>query len=313
MTVDSNMWILFAVLVTVLFILDFFVFNRKNEHVTVKKAASLSIFWIAAGLLFGVVVLFAYDTSTMVDYYAAYAIEKMMSVDNLFVFIIIFSYFAVPDEYQHKALFAGILGAVIFRLLFIFAGVQLIENFTPIMYVFGIILILTAIKTVMKKESTDSNTMDRNLYVRFFKRFIKVSDEYDGSKFLTRKNGVLMATPLLMTVLVLEMTDIVFAIDSIPAVLAITTNTFVIYSSNVFAILGLRSLYFALRGALGSLAYLKYGLGAILVFVGIKMILSVSDIHHFEPWQSLCIILTILAVTIILSVMMSRKKVPHRA
>jgi len=302
---ERGMWIFFIVLVAVLFFFDFFVLNRKKEKISVKKAVGLSVFWIAVGLLFGVVIFFVHDPDMAVTYYTAYAIEKMMSVDNLFVFMIIFSYFCVPDEYQHKALFAGILGAVVLRFLFIFVGVQLIDRFSFMMYVFGIILIVTAIRTVMKKESGDVS-MEGNIFVRFCRRFMNVSDTYDGGKFFTRKNGIRMATPLLMTVIVLEFSDIVFALDSIPAVLAISRDTFIIYSSNVFAILGLRSLYFALKGALSSLAYLKYGLGAILVFVGMKMLLS--DIYDVEPLVSLAIILLIIVLTVMASVLLTRKE-----
>jgi tellurite resistance protein TerC len=305
---ENGMWIFFAVLVAVLFFFDFFVFNHRPEKICMKKAIGLSVFWIAVGLLFGVAVYLVYDPHMATTYYTAYVIEKMMSVDNLFVFIVIFSYFCVPEEYQHKALFMGVLGAVFFRLLFIFAGVQLIERFGFMMYVFAIILILTAIRTVTKDESEEACHMDRNLFVRFCRRFMKVSDTYDGGRFFTRKNGIRMATPLLMAVIVLEMTDILFAMDSIPAVLAITTNTFIIYSSNVFAILGLRSLYFALRGALSSLAYLKYGLGAILVFVGVKMILSASGTYHFVPLHSLVIIMSVITFTVLISVMLTRKE-----
>jgi len=302
---DDMMWIIFIILVVALLILDLVVINRKNEDMSMRKAGVLSAFWIGVGLSFGVLVLFVYGTDVAVEYYAAYLVEKMMSVDNLFVFIIIFAYFQVPKEYQHKALFYGIIGALVFRLLFIVAGVQLLERFDFMMYIFGAVLILTAIRTVMKKDS-EKGSFDRNLIVRGCRKIMKVSDEYDGDRFFTVKKGVKMATPLLLTVIVIELTDIVFAFDSIPAVLAITTNTFIVYSSNVFAILGLRALYFALRGAVSSLTYLKYGLGAILAFIGIKMLLSH---HHPIPVPvSLLVIISLLTVTVTLSVAISKRK-----
>jgi tellurite resistance protein TerC len=307
--IDNNgLWIIFFIAVIVFFTLDLFVINRKKEDVAFRKAALLSLFWISIGLTFGILVFLASDMNVdrTVDYYAAYIVELMMSVDNLFVFIIVFAYFKVPSEYQHKALFYGIIGALVFRLLFILAGVQLLERFDFMIYVFGAVLIFTAIRTVMKKDAT-AESFDRNLVVRGCRRIMKVSDEYDGDKFFTIKNGVKMATPLLLCVLVLEMTDLIFAFDSIPAVLAITTDSFIVYSSNVFAILGLRSIYFALRGAVSKLAYLKYGLGAILLFIGIKMLIS----HYYSVpvWISLLVIITILAVTVLLSMLLTKNRV----
>jgi tellurite resistance protein TerC len=301
---EGTMWIVFIVLVVFLLFLDLGIINRKKEEVGTKKAVILSAFWISVGLLFGILVFIAFGADRATEYYAGYLIEEMMSIDNLFVFIIIFSYFRVPNEYQHKALFFGIIGALVFRLLFILAGVELLHKFDIMMYVFGAVLIFTALRTVIKKEGADASP-DRNLFVRFCRKFMKVSDEYDGGRFFTRKNGIRMATPLLLTVVVLELTDLVFAVDSIPAVLAITTDMFVVYTSNVFAVLGLRSIYFALRGALSSLRYLKYGLGAILAFVGMKM-LFYEYIDISVP-QSLAVIISILAATVILSILLSKK------
>ncbi|MCL2786258.1 MAG: TerC/Alx family metal homeostasis membrane protein, partial [Methanomassiliicoccaceae archaeon] len=248
---------------------------------------------------------FLQGSHSAAEYYTGYAIELMMSVDNLFVFIIIFAYFRVPKEYQHKALFYGIIGAIVFRIIFIFAGVQLLERFEFMMYVFGAILIFTAVRTIIKKDGGDAQ-MEKNLVVRGCKKFMKVSDDYDGSKFFTRKNGVLMATPLFVTVLVIEATDLVFAVDSIPAVLAITRDMYIVCASNMFAVIGLRSLYFTLRGAVSSLEYLKYGLGAILAFIGVKMILS----HHYHVpvLISLAVIIIILTLTVILSLLLTRRK-----
>ncbi|MDR2866209.1 MAG: TerC/Alx family metal homeostasis membrane protein [Methanomassiliicoccaceae archaeon] len=304
---EDILWIIFIVLVVSLLILDLGVINRRHKDMSMRKACVLSAFWISMGLSFGILIYFAMGAGFATEYYTAYVIEETMSVDNLFVFIIIFAYFGVPKEYQHKALFYGIVGALVFRLLFIFAGIQLLEAAHFMIYIFGAVLIFTAIKTVMKKDDGNAS-MEKNFFVRFFKRFMKVSDEYDGEKFFTVKNGVKMATPLFLTVLVLEMTDLIFAFDSIPAALAVvhSKNIFIVYSSNVFAVLGLRSIYFALRGAVSSLAYLKYGLGAILLFVGMKMILS--DKVHIEPYLSLIVIILILSITVILSITLSKRR-----
>jgi tellurite resistance protein TerC len=302
---DETIWIIFFVLVISLLVLDLGVINRKKEDVSMRKATALSIFWISVGLSFGILIFIAHDAELALEYYAAYAVEETMSVDNLFVFLVIFAYFRVPGEYQHKALFYGIIGAIVFRALFIFAGIRLLDSFDFMMYIFGAVLIYTAFKTVFKKDKgTDS--LDRNIFVRGCRRFMKVSDEYDGDRFFTVKNGVKMVTPLLVVVIVLEMTDIMFAFDSVPAVLSITQDPLIVYSSNIFAILGLRSVYFVLRGAISSLAYLKYGLGVILAFVGVKMLLS--EHYHVPVVVSLAVILTVLTVTVMLSVMLTKKK-----
>lgn len=303
---EGAMWLIFIVLVASLLILDLFVLNRKSRAMSMKRAAALSAFWISVGSAFGLFIFFATgDADLTVKYYAGYVIEEMMSIDNLFVFIIIFAYFRVPDEYQHKALFFGIVGALTFRILFILAGIELLNRFDIMIYIFGAVLIFTAVKTVMKRENGKASA-EENFFVRLCRRFMKVSDEYDGDRLFTRKDGIRIATPLLLTVIVLEMTDIIFAFDSIPAVLAITTDTFIVYSSNVFAILGLRSIYFVLRNALSRLAYLKYGLGAILAFVGMKMLLS--DVYHIDVIVSLAVILAIIAVTVLLSVTLSKER-----
>jgi len=301
---DSIMWTLLLVIVVSLLILDLFVFNRKKEDMSMKKAVCLSAFFISVGLLFGVVI-FLEGSHSATEYYTGYVIELMLSVDNLFVFIIIFAYFQVPREYQHKALFYGIIGAIVFRVIFIFAGVQLLERFDAMTYIFGAILLFTAYKTITKKDDPNQS-LENNLVVRFCRRFMKVSDDYDGDRFFTKKNGIRMVTPLFVVVLVIEFTDLVFAVDSIPAVLAITTDMFIVCASNMFAIIGLRSLYFTLRGAVSSLEYLKYGLGIILAFVAMKMIFDLKSI--MDPLHSLAIIMTILSATVVASLLLSKRK-----
>jgi len=306
------MWVGFLALVGFLLILDLGLFNRGNKHITLKKALALSAFWIGIGLAFGVFVHFFVDGASSTEYYAAYIVEKMMSVDNIFVFIVIFAYFKIPEDSQHKALFYGIIGAIVFRALFIFAGAEIIHQFSWTMYIFGALLIYLAVKTVFKKEASDEEVAE-NFLVRFFRKFMHVTDECDGDKVFTVKDGVKVATPLFLAIIALESTDILFAIDSIPAVLAISKDTFIVYTSNIFAILGLRSLYFALRGGINSLNYLKYGLGAILAFVGMKMFAEAAEFHHpifNDVIYSLVIILGILAITVVVSLYANKRNGP---
>ncbi len=297
-------WAGFLALVGFLLILDLGVLNRGHKAISARKALGLTLFWIALALAFNVYVYFKMGPDSAMEFLAAYVVEKSMSVDNLFVFLIIFSSFCIPPEYQHEALFYGILGALAFRALFIFAGVGLLENFGFMMYIFGAFLIFAAIKAAFTK--TDEKDPREGRVARFLFKKIRATDEFDGGKLFTRKNGVLYATPIFMAILVIEMTDIVFAIDSIPAVLAITTDTFIVYTSNIFAILGLRSLYFALACVIERYSSISYGIAAILAFVGVKMI--ISDIYHVPVVMSLAVILGILAFTIVISVIIDRKR-----
>lgn len=296
------MWAIFFVLVVIMFALDLGVFNRGSKHISVKRALGMTAFWIILALLFGLFVLYQMGSESAMEYYTAYVVEKMMSVDNLFLFIVIFGYFCIPDEYQHKALFYGIIGALAFRAIFIFAGAELLDRFDWMMYIFGAILIYTAIKTVVKKEDAKK---ENKLAARLSSRF-NVCPTLDGNKLFTIQNGVKMATPLFLCIIVIELTDVMFAFDSIPAVLAITTDKFIVYTSNIFAVLGLRSLYFALKGSMEHLEYLKYGLGVILAFVGIKML--ISNYYHVDVLVSLVVILSVLAVTILTSYVAKKRK-----
>ncbi|HKM09893.1 MAG TPA: TerC/Alx family metal homeostasis membrane protein [Candidatus Methanomethylophilaceae archaeon] len=289
-------WIAVFVLFAALLALDIGVINRKGKHITTKTALWQTAGWISIALVFGIYVWFTRGAQTGMEYYAAYVIEEALSVDNMFVFLLIFALFAIPDDYQHKALFYGVIGAIFFRFVFIFAGAELLDRFHFLMYIFGVFLIFAALKTMFGKDSGSSGKKISN----WLSRHMNCSPELDGDKFFTIRGGVRMATPLLVCVIVIELTDIVFALDSIPAVLSITTDKFVLFTSNIFAVLGLRSLYFALRGTLTHLRYLKYGLGTILLFVGAKMI--IGDIYEFEIMYSLVLILGILAVTVIASI-----------
>lgn len=295
------LWLGFFVIVVILLALDLGVLNRGSHHIPVKKALYLTAFWIAISIIFGIFIFLEMGDQKGMEYFTGYIIEKAMSVDNLFVFILIFAIFEVPDEYQHKALFYGIIGALVFRAIFIFAGAELLERFEIVMYIFGILLIYAAIKTMVKKD--DSN--GENMFAVKLSKHIKCSEDFDCDKLFTMKNGKKLMTPLLLCILVIEFTDIIFALDSIPAILAITTDTFIVYTSNIFAILGLRSLFFALKGSLESLEYLKYGLGIILIFVGVKLL--ISKWYEFSIPFSLGFIGVVLIVTITVSLIMRKR------
>jgi tellurite resistance protein TerC len=228
--------------------------------------------------------------------------EKSLSVDNLFVFVLVFGYFCVPSQYHHRVLFWGIIGALVFRGIFILLGIAILDSFHFVIYIFGAILIFTAVKMVIQRNR--EICPDDNIAVRLFRRVIPVTEEFEGERFLVRKAGILMATPLLVTLVFIEATDVMFALDSIPAVLAITTDPFIVYTSNAFALLGLRSLYFVLASAVPAFRYLKYGLAAILGFVGIKMMLS--DYLHLPVIVSLGIIVAILTISIVTSIIRNR-------
>jgi tellurite resistance protein TerC len=284
--------------------LDLGVFHRKAHEVGFKEAITWSTIWIALALAFNLGIYYYFGKVSAVEFLTGYIIEKSLSVDNIFVFVLIFSSFAVPAAYQHRVLFWGIIGALIMRAIFIFAGVALINQFHWIIYVFGIFLLYTGIKIAINK-GTKIN-VENNRMLNLFRKYFPVTNTYHGSKFTTKIGGKKFATPLMLVLILVETTDLIFAVDSIPAILAITDNPFIVYTSNVFAILGLRSLYFALAGILKYFHYLHYGLAAILVFVGIKML--ISDFYMFDPFVSLGIIAVILTVSIVLSILKPSKE-----
>jgi tellurite resistance protein TerC len=283
--------------------LDLGVFHRKAHVIKIKEALLWSGFWIALALLFNLGIYFWRGPETALEFLTGYLIEKSLSVDNLFVFLLIFTYFDVPPLYQHKVLFWGILGALIMRAIFIAAGITLIQTFHWIVYLFGIFLIYTGIKLARHKEREIHP--ERNPVVRIFRRIMPVSDQYEGDKFILRKGKGYVFTPLFIVLLIIETTDVIFAVDSIPAILAITLDPFVVYTSNVFAILGLRALYFALAGMMRLFHHLHYGLSAILVLVGIKMLLA--DIYKIPTAIALGLIAAILLISIIASVVKPRR------
>ncbi len=295
MTESIWFWVGFLALVAILMAFDLGLFNKGSKHIDAKKAIRMTLLWVSIALLFGVFVLITLGPDKAMEFYTGYIVEESMSIDNLFVFILIFSFFKIPDDYQHKALYYGIFGALIFRAIFIFAGAELMERFDFVMYIFGAILLLAAIKTIFKKDDDEGE----NKMAVWLSKVFKTSPELDGDKFFTRIDGKLIMTPLLLCVIVIELSDVIFALDSIPAVLAITTDTFIVYTSNIFAIMGLRSLYFTIKESMKSLRFLNYGLGIILGFVAFKLL--TSKFIEIPVFASLLVIVSVLAITVILS------------
>lgn len=296
---ETAMLVIFTVVVILLLILDLLVFQRKDQAVNVKTALLWSAFWISLSLAFNVLVYAMYDREQALNFFTGYLIEKALSVDNLFVFLVIFKYFRVSGHYQHKVLFWGILGALIMRAIFIAAGVTLINQFHFIIYVFGAFLIYTGIR--MFSHDEEEVDPSRNLILRIFRKFFRVTDQFRDGSFFVREKNMLYATPLFVVLLVVESTDVIFALDSIPAILAITTDPFIVYSSNICAILGLRALYFALAGIIDAFRYLNYGLSAILIFVGFKML--ISDFYKIDVTVALVVVGGLLLTSILASML----------
>lgn len=304
MSMQFYFWLVFLIFVFSMLWLDLVVFHRKPSAMGLKEALLGCAFWISLGLLFNLGVYFVYGQEKALEFLTGYIVEYSLSVDNMFVFILIFSYFCVPPVYQHKVLFWGILGAMIMRGIFIGAGVALIEKFHFIIYIFGVILVFTGIKIAFQEDK--EMHPEKNPALKLFRRFMPVTTDYVGSKFFTRINGCLWATPMFVTLLVVETTDVIFAVDSVPAVLGITLDPFIIYTSNVFAILGLRSLFFVLSALVRLFHYLNYGVATILVFVGVKML--IGDFYKISAGIALLVIASILFVSIIASVIKARRQ-----
>jgi tellurite resistance protein TerC len=297
-------WATFVALVVVLLVGDLLLVHRSAHVITFRAAAVESAVWIAIGLGFTLVMLWWQGGQAAGEYVAGYLIEKSLSVDNVFVWAVIFSYFGVPREYQFRVLFWGIFGALVLRAAFIFAGVALIESFEWVLYVFGAFLLYTAVK--IARHGDAEVHPDKNPALRLVRRVVPSTNEYDGQKLFTRRSGALLATPLFAVLVLIETTDVVFAVDSIPAILAVSREQFIVFASNAFAILGLRALYFCLAGAAGKFRYLNVGLGVILGFVGIKML--VAELYHFPTWASLSVIVVVLAVTVAASLAADRRE-----
>ncbi|GGE93427.1 membrane protein [Chishuiella changwenlii] len=347
----NHPWLIagFGVAVVIMLLLDLGVFNKNAHAVSNKEALTWSIVWISLAMVFSGIIYFVFRNADghefaidkFSQFQAAYWIEKALSVDNLFVFILVFGFFKIPKEYQHKVLFWGILGALVFRAIFIFAGVEVIkmtylpafsigdwhftlgdhaehanyaakEFFRPnvVLTVFGFFLVYAGIKSWNSSDEDENQDLSKNFGVKLVHKFYKVSPNFDKDKFFTVQNGIKMATPLFVALMVIEVTDLVFAVDSIPAIFAIAPNDpFILYSSNIFAILGLRSLYFLLANSMDKFNKLHYGLAIILSFIGIKMI--IMPFYHFESTISLLVIGSILVITIIWSLLSNKKETSH--
>jgi TerC family integral membrane protein len=306
---DVPIWAWLALIGAIvgMLVFDLLAVHATAHVISIKEAAIESAIWISIGLAFGVVMILWQGAQAGGEYYAGFLIEKSLSVDNVFVWAVIFSFFAVPRQYQFRVLFWGIFGALVLRAVFIFAGVSLIERFDWILYIFGAFLLYTAVKIARHDESKQVD-YNNNIAMRTVRKLVPTTDQYDGQKLFTIENAKRVATPLFAVLVLIEATDVVFAVDSVPAILAVSREPFIVFASNAFAILGLRSLYFLLGGMQGKFRYLNIGLGVILAFVGIKMLLIGEPFEiHMPTWLSLTVIFVVLSVAIIASLQAEKR------
>ncbi|MEO5838307.1 MAG: TerC family protein [Acidimicrobiales bacterium] len=303
-------WSALVAAIVVLLVADLLLVHRTAHVISIKEASIESAIWISIGLLFGLVIIAWQGGQAGGEYYAGFLIEKSLSVDNVFVWAVILSFFRVPREYQFRVLFWGIFGALALRAVFIFAGVSLIDRFDWILYVFGAFLLYTAVK-IARHDESEAVDYNNNVAMRLVRRLVPTTNDFDGQKLFTKQNAKRVATPLFTVLVLIEATDVVFAVDSVPAILAVSREPFIVFASNAFAILGLRSLYFLLGGMQGKFRYLNVGLGVILAFVGIKMLLIGEPFEiHMPTYISLSVIALVLAVAIIASLYADRRG-PH--
>ncbi|MEQ8924643.1 MAG: TerC/Alx family metal homeostasis membrane protein [Fulvivirga sp.] len=295
----TYLWIFFSILIVLLLIIDLFVIHRKDKEISLKHSLIETGIWILISLAFNVVIYFTLGSKSASEFLTAYLIEKSLSVDNLFVFQIIFTYYMVPAKLQHRVLFWGIVGSIVMRAVFIYFGVKLIENFDFLLYIMGLFLVFAGIKLLLGKESKINPR--NNLIGRLIGNIIPVMKNYQGNQFFVSRNWKVYATPLFIVLVAIETTDIIFALDSVPAILGITVDPFIVYTSNIFAILGLRALYFSLSGIMSLFHLLKYGLGIILVFIGVKIFCE--DFYHIDTLYSLAVVLMVLFGSIVGSLM----------
>lgn len=328
MDVSPGFWIGFVVFVVTMLSLDLFVFHKKDSVIKVKEALLWSAFWIGLAVLFNIGIYLVIGHFNIFDleqaealklgkqkaleFLTGYLIEESLSVDNLFVFIMIFGFFKIEPKYQHRILFWGIIGAIVMRAIFIFAGVALIERFAWIMYFFGAFLVYTGIHMLFEKDDDKEFDPDKNIVIKLFKKIMPVTNDTSNHRFFVKKDKVLYATPFFIALLLIEASDLIFAVDSIPAVLSVSKDVFIVYTSNIFAILGLRSLYFALSGIMDYFQYLKYALAGILSFIGVKMCANelAHDLgynFHISNFTSLGVIVTLLTASILLSIVVKKR------
>jgi len=297
MDVPLYVWAATLGVIAAMLALDLLVLHRDAHEVSMREAALTSAMWVALGVAFGVGVWAVAGGEHAGEYFAGYLIEKSLSVDNIFVFALIFGYFAVPAKYQHRVLFWGVVGALVMRAGFIAAGATLLDRFSWTVYVFGAFLLVTGVR--MARQRDDHVDPSRNPLLRLLRRRVPMTEGYEGQRFVVRRAGRFLATPMLSVLLVVETTDVVFAVDSIPAIFAVTDEPFLVFTSNAFAILGLRALYFLLAGMITRFAYLKIGLAAVLAFVGVKLLLT--HVVHLPIWLSLGVIAAILGTALVAS------------
>lgn len=301
--IPISFWVFFNLFLVAMLVLDLGVFHRKAKVIAPREALVWSGVWVGIAMVFAGIIFAWQGSQAGTEFLTGYMIEKSLSIDNVFVFALIFGYFNVPAAYQYRILFWGVVGALVMRGVLIATGATLIANFHWIIFIFGGFLVFSGIKMLFHDESKSDPS--RSIVVRLFKRFVPTTDEYDGQKFFTRRTGKLLATPLLTVLVAVEATDLIFAVDSIPAIFAITDEPFIVFTANALAILGLRALYFALAGIMHKFEYLKFGLSMVLVFVGVKML--ASDVYHMPAMLSLAIVLLILAGSVAVSLLKTKE------
>ena len=304
MSIELYLWVGFHIFILIMLALDIGVFHKKAHVISVKEALWWSAFWIGLACVFAMGIWFYRSTLQATEFLTAYVVEKSLSVDNLFIFLTIFSYFKVPEKYQHKVLFWGVFGALIMRALFIVVGVAILAKFHFIIYILGAFLVFTGLKLFFTKEDIEFKP-ESSWTLRLVRRFFGVSKYYHEDRFIVRKMGYTFVTPLFLVLALVETTDLVFALDSIPAVLAVSPDSFIVYTSNIFAILGLRSLYFAMSGVVKLFHYINYGLAIILSFIGVKMI--ISGVYKIPIEFALLFVLVVLFVSIVISLLFPKK------
>jgi tellurite resistance protein TerC len=298
------MWVGFAVFVVTFLTLDLGVFHRKAHAVGLREAAAWTAVWVSLAMVFNAGIYHWFGPTKALEFTTGYLIEKALSVDNIFVFLVLFTFFRVPAEHQHRVLFWGILGAVVMRAVFILAGAALLARFHWIIYVFGAVLVVTGVKLFVQRDAEVDP--EKNVVLRLFRRLVRSVAEYHGQRFIVRKHGRRYATPLLAVLVTVETTDLIFAVDSIPAVFAVTRDPFIVYTSNIFAILGLRAMYFLLAGVMNRFAYLKPGLALVLIFVGVKM--TVADVYKIPIGVSLGVVAGILGISVVTSILVTGRQ-----
>jgi tellurite resistance protein TerC len=306
MTTQTILFIVFSFLIVGFLILDLGYFNRKNHRVEFKDALYQSLFWVGISLIFGLMIFLFMDKTLAAEFFSAYVTEKMLSVDNLFVIMLIFSYFKLEEQFHHRALFWGIMGAIVFRAIFITAGSYIIHQFYWVLYIFGAILIITGVKLLKEKKKEEHIDFQSNKVMRLARKFLPFTANHHSGKFFVRDNGKFMFTSLFMIVLMVETSDIVFAMDSLPAVFAISQNLFIVFTSNIFAIMGLRALFFLIENVLHRFHHLQKGLAFILLFIGLKMLAGIFGLH-LSSIISFGIIMFALTASIVLSMIFPKK------